>query len=194
MTSFTLSCLIIFSVCLYLSFYFPLFITRWILELIDSSDSQPRAATQIAREQDNHYPNFFLILFYFCCSDWVISTILSSSWLICHLIYHLIFCWLPHYNYLILYFYVFHMFSRFLLKFSLCSSIVLLSLARNFITITLNSLWGKLLISVSFFPVFFYLVLSFRTYLSPHFVWLCVCFYETGKTATSLGHEGVSLV
>lgn len=38
MTNFALPCLIIFRVCLYPRTYFPLFITSWSLELIDSSD------------------------------------------------------------------------------------------------------------------------------------------------------------
>ena len=38
MTSFALPCLIIFRVCLYPNTYFPLFITSWSLELMDSSD------------------------------------------------------------------------------------------------------------------------------------------------------------
>lgn len=60
--------------------------------------------------------------------------------------------------------------------FSLCSSIVLLSSANNFITVTLNFLSGKLLTSVLFFFFSwgFYLFVSFGTHLSPHFIWLSV--------------------
>ncbi|EPQ06947.1 hypothetical protein D623_10016188 [Myotis brandtii] len=71
MTSFALPYQIIFSVCLYPSTYFPLFITSWSPGLIDSNDffvffvatiflpqvregPQPDAAAKMAGEQESH--------------------------------------------------------------------------------------------------------------------------------------------
>ena len=58
-------------------------------------------------------------------------------------------------------------------------------------TITLNSLSGKLLIPVSlqFFFLKFYLALSFGTFCFL----FCICFYELGVTPSCLGLERMAL-
>lgn len=66
-----------------------------------------------------------------------------------------------------------------------------------FMTITLKSLSGKLLISPSLkiFPLWFYLVLSFGTCsLSSFCLTLGVGFYTADETTTSPGLEGVPCV
>ena len=80
----------------------------------------------------------------------------------------------------------------------MCFSILLPSSVSIFMTISLNTLSGKLLISISlvffFFFLEFYLVLSFVTYssVSSFCLTFCVCFYESGKATTSC-IEGMAL-
>ena len=87
--------------------------------------------------------------------------------------------------------------SSYLLKFSLCSSILFFTLVRILTTIVLNSLSGKLPISISWrsasevFILYFCLEIIF---LFLHFPWFfCVSFYAIDKTATSPRQEGVVL-
>ena len=81
------------------------------------------------------------------------------------------------------------LFSTSLLKFSLCSSILLLSLASIFFHYYFELFLGKRLICISWRSFFwrFYLVVLFRTYFpvsSPHLT-LCVNFYALDKRAAS---------
>lgn len=89
---------------------------------------------------------------------------------------------------------IFLIFSKFLLKFSCHSSILLPNLVSIFTTIMLKYLSEKLLISISlgfFFLGFIYLE---HLPLFSHFVLiLCVSYYELGSTATSPSLEGVVL-
>ena len=83
-----------------------------------------------------------------------------------------------------------------LLKFSLCSSILLLSSVSTFMTIILNSLPDKLLIFISlrfFFPNVLFFLLFGAYFVSSFCLILCVCFYILGKTATSISLEVVTL-
>ena len=144
---------------------------------------------------------FFLIFFSFCYSDWVISTLLSSRLLIhssvslLYRIFHFSYC-IFSYEYFLL------MFSNPLLMF-IHSSFTEFThsspeFSEHFMTIALNSLSGKLLISISLFPPHthpgFYLVLSFGTYSSvSSFCLTCyICFYELVKTTTSCFLEVVA--
>lgn len=85
----------------------------------------------------------------------------------------------------------FLIFSIFLLKLSLCSSIVLLTLVNIFMIIILNSQSDKSLISVTFRSVSGLLFCLGHIYLFS--LALCVCFCELGKTATSLNLDRVVL-
>ena len=64
-----------------------------------------------------------------------------------------------------------------LLKFSLCSGIVLLTSVNTFMTVILKSSLGKLLISTYLRPFSgaFYLVLSFGTCFSVSSLYLILC-------------------
>ena len=96
-----------------------------------------------------NYPHFKNVFFLFCCSGWVVSTILSSRSLIHSSVLPNLLL-IPsnfHFSYCILQ--LFFIFSNSLLKFSLCSSVLLLSLVSILMTIALNSLSGKLLLSIS---------------------------------------------
>ena len=121
--------------------------------------------------------------FFFYCSAWMVSIILSSRALIIPL-YHLIYC-----RFLLVHF-LFHLsyslavssfiFSNSLLKFSLCSPILLPSSLSIFMTIALNSLLGRLLFPLCLFLFMrFCLVLLFGTYssFSSFCLILCVYFY-----------------
>lgn len=85
-----------------------------------------------------------------------------------------------------------------LLQFSLCSSILLPSSVSIHMTISCNSLSGKLLLSISlglfplgiFFSCFF--IWNIFLYLLILFDFFA-CFYELEKTATSPNFEGVVL-
>ena len=108
-------------------------------------------------------------------------------------LHHLICCWFHlyifHFRYCILHLWLvpFSIFS--LLKFSLCSSVLLLSSLSIFITVTLNSLSSRFLISIS---LRCFLKLSpvplFGTYsfVSSFCITLCICFYVPGRSALPL--------
>ena len=120
--------------------------------------------------------SFFKNLFFFCCFDWVISNILSSSSLMhSSLLPHLLL--IPSYeffNSVVVFFssdWLFFIFSNSLLKFSLCSSILFLSSVSFLIAIALNSLSGKLCICfIRVFFTYFLVLLSEIIPLSFHFV------------------------
>ena len=113
--------------------------------------------------------SFFKILFSFCCSDWVITIILSSRLLICSVSSNLL---LPSTVFFISvtiffnWFWFYLIFSNSLLKFLLCSILFWHSVSI-LMSITLNSLSGKLHIFISLIsPQGLYLLLSFGTYPS----------------------------
>ena len=140
--------------------------------------------------------SFEEILSSLCCSVWVISTILSpGSW--STVLYYIICYWFP--LSVIVFFssdWFCLIFSKSLLKISLYFSILLLSIVSILLTISMYSMSGKLLTSVSLgFFLGFYFVLSFGTYssVSSFCLTLGVCFYELGRTATSPSPEGVAL-
>ena len=133
--------------------------------------------------------NFF---FSFCCSDWVIFTILFSRLLICSLVltYLLFDCFLMYSLFQLLY-------SNSLLKCSLSSSILLSSVFSILMTLCLNSLSVKLLISIllGFFPGVFSCS-SFGVYssVSPFCLTFCVCSYNLYEIAVYPNLENVASV
>ena len=116
--------------------------------------------------------------FSFSWFDWVISTSLSSKSLSHSSTSSNLLTWflqVYHSLQVIVFFSIdwfFFMFSPFLLRFSLCSFISLLSLASIFMNITLNSLSGRSLITILFS--------SFSEALSCCIVWnifLCLLIF-----------------
>ena len=143
-------------------------------------------------------PSFCKSCFSFCCSDWVISIILSSrSFIHSSVSPSLMLILLVYFSLQLLYsstLVLFFTFSSSLLKFSLCSYILFPS-SVSILVIDLNSFSGKLFTSLSlgFFSGFF-LFLSFETY-SPVFSF-CLHFSISVKlheTVTYPSLEGVSL-
>ena len=145
-------------------------------------------------------PSLFKILFLFIfCSVWVSSIVLSSSLLICvstssSLLLNPSCIFQFSYNFYLGVSHIFYLFIEVLTVFIH----IFPEFDEHFkITITLNSLSGRSLISISFSSFFpeALSVLLIGTYssLSSFCLILCVCFYVFGKSAISPSLEGMVL-
>lgn len=106
------------------------------------------------------------------------------------LLLHLVYCWMPVLEFLFRYlslWFLLGTFLYFLLKFSLCSCIVLLSLVSRFMTIILNLLSGKSSTFILFWGFILFLHLEHITLFLQ--LLICVIVYPLDKTTLPILNE-----